>query len=69
MKQFKFEVIIYDVDVEGDEFWEEAISRDGTGIGHLTDALIEALEDSNLMVASDRNPKDAISLKSYKDTQ
>jgi len=28
MKKFKFEITITEQDVEGDEFWEQAIERD-----------------------------------------
>ena len=68
MKTFKFEITITEEDVEGDEFWEQAIERDGTGIAELTEAIAQAIEDSNLMVSSDRKPADAIKLISYKDT-
>lgn len=67
MKKFKFEIEILESDVEGDEFWEEALQRDGTGIAELTEGLIQAIEDSNLFVGSDRSVKDIIKLVSYQD--
>ena len=69
MKTFKFEITITENDVAGDEFWEDAIEKDGTGISDLTDALIQAIEDSNLMVSSDRSPADVVKLVSYKDVR
>jgi len=65
MKRFTFELVITERDVEGDEFWEQALERDGTGIAELTEAIAQAIKDSNLMVGSDRKPIEAISLKKY----
>jgi len=69
MKEFKFELTITEDDVMGDEFWEEAIERDGTGIADLTEAIVQAIKDSNLMVSSLREPAEAIKLISYKDIE
>ena len=65
MIQFKFEITITEEDVNGDEFWEEALEKDGTGIKDLTDAIVKAIEDSNLMIGSERKPRDVIKLISY----
>ena len=67
MKTFKFELTITEDDVSGDEFWEEAIEKDGTGISALTEAIEQAICDSNLIVGSNRKPKDIIKLISYKE--
>ena len=67
MKVYKFEIILTEDDVDGDEFWEEAIEEDGTGIKNLKNAIAQAIEDSNLMSGSDRNPIDVIKLISYTD--
>lgn len=67
MKVFKFELTITEDDVGGDEFWENAVTKDGTGIGDLTDAIARAIEESNLIVSSHRNPADLIKLISYTD--
>jgi len=67
MKTFKFEIILTEDDLVGDEFWEDAIQKDGTGITDLTEALVSAIEDSNIMVSSDREPKDVVRLISYTD--
>lgn len=69
MKQFKFEIILTEDDVSGDEFWEQALERDGTGIAELTEALAQAIEDSNLMVGSERAPKEVIKLVSFQDIE
>jgi hypothetical protein len=69
MKVFKYELIITDQDVEGDEFWEQALERDGTGIAELTEAIAQAIEDSNLMVGSDKKPIEALKLKSYSESE
>lgn len=67
MKTFKFEIILTEDDVDGDEFWEQAVLRDGTGIKDLTEAIAQAIEDSNLMVSSVKRPIDVVKLKSYED--
>lgn len=67
MKTFKFEIIFTENDLMGDEFWNDAIRKDGTGIADLTEALVSAIEDSNIMVNSDRGPKDVVRLISYAD--
>ena len=67
MKQFKFEITLTDQDLMGDEFWEDAIKRDGTGIAELQETLEQIIEDSNLIVSSDKTPKDVIKLISYTD--
>lgn len=69
MKVFKFELTITEDDVNGDEFWEEAIEKDGTGITDLTEAIVQAIEDSNLMVSSERKIGDVIKLISYEDAK
>ena len=67
MKQFKFEITLMEHDLEGDEFWEQAIARDGTGIADLTEFLIQIISDSNLLYGSDKEPKDIIKFISYTD--
>ena len=67
MKTFKFEITLTEQDLEGDEFWEQALEEDGTGISTLTEALEQAITDSNIMVGSDRTAKDVIKLISYTD--
>jgi hypothetical protein len=69
MKVFKFELTITDEDVNGDEFWENALERDGTGILTLKEAIVEALEDSNLFVSSENRPIDIVKLISYTDNK
>lgn len=66
MKQFKFEITLKEDDLEGDEFWENALERDGTGVADLTDYLIQIIKDSNLFACcSDQEAKNTIKLISY----
>lgn len=67
MKTFKFEIIINEEDVSGDEFWEEAVEKDGTGITDLTEAIVQAIENSNIMIGSSRKVSEVVKLISYKD--
>ncbi len=67
MKKFKFEITLTEQDLAGDEFWENAIKRDGTGIADTQEFLEQMIEDSNLIVSSDKAPKDVIRLISYTD--
>ena len=63
MRVFKFEITVTEDDLQGDEFWEDAISRDGTGIADLTDYLHNMIDESNLL--NDRAAKDVVKLVSF----
>lgn len=65
MTYFKFEITLTDQDLMGDEFWEESLKRDGTGIIGLTEYIETIIEESNLIISSDKTPKDVIKLISY----
>ena len=65
MSEFKFEITFKSHQLEGDEFWEDALKEDGTGIKTLTDFLEDMLTDSNILVGSDTDPKDVVKLTSY----
>ena len=67
MKQYKFEIILTEEDVEGDEFWEEALAEDPTGIIPLTDTLKQIIQDSNLVINSPKTIDEIIKLVSYGD--
>lgn len=67
MKNFRFEIEITEEDVNGDEFFEDAIKIDGTGISTLKNTIIEIIESSNLFINSDREVKDIVKLIEYKD--
>lgn len=67
MKQFKFEITLTESDLVGDEFWEDALARDNTGISVLTETLEQMIDDSNLIITSNKEAKDVIKLISYKD--
>ena len=59
---YKFEITMTEQDVEGDEFWENAIDEDPTGIKPLTEALIQVIDESNLIIG--RDVKDCVKLVS-----
>lgn len=64
MKRFKFEINLTSDDLAGDEFWEDAIKHDGTGIADLTEFLQQMITDSNIL-CGDIEAKDVIKLISY----
>lgn len=65
MNTFKFEITLVDEDLIGDEFWEEAIEEDGTGIAKLTRTLGMMIDDYDLIINSDKKGADCVKLKSY----
>ncbi len=69
MKTFKFEITLTEDDISGDEFWEEAIEKDGTGITDLTQAIIQAIRDSNIMAGSTKGASEVVKLISYSDNE
>jgi hypothetical protein len=69
MKVFKFEITLTEDDLSGDEFWEEAIEKDGTGIADVTQAIIQAIQDSNIMAGSDKEVSEVVKLISYNDNE
>lgn len=64
MNEFVFEIRLSNADLEGDEFWEKALERDGTGLGDLTETLQELLEESGLL-NSETDVKKVLTLKRY----
>jgi len=65
MRKFKFEINIEEIDVEGDEFWEEALQKDGSGIDVLTKTINDIFTESNLFISSDKNISDIIKLVKF----
>lgn len=65
MKKFKFEINLTSDELGGDEFWEDAIKKDGTGIADLTEFLQNMIDDSNILAGSDVEAKDVIKLINY----
>lgn len=45
MKHYKFQIDISESDVSGNEFWEEALAQDKTGVQPLKEAIAQANED------------------------
>ena len=69
MKVFKFEITLTEDDLSGDEFWEEAIEKDGTGIADVTQAIVQAIQGSNIMAGSDKEVSEVVKLISYNDNE
>jgi len=68
MKEFKFEIVLTDKDLEGDEYWEDALKKDGTGVATLTDSIEWMLYESNLLPSlSIDEMKHFVKLKSYQE--
>lgn len=67
MKRYKLEINIDESDVEGDEFWEECLEEDPTGINPLYKTLCTIIEDSNLLIGSEKDIKEIITLKKFED--
>lgn len=67
MKRYKFEIEIDEDDVAGDEFWEQCLSEDPTGIKPLYDTICELFEDNNLFISSDKDIKEIVTLKKFED--
>ncbi len=68
MKTYKFEIVLTENDLSGDEFYEDAVAKDGTGISDVTEALIQIIHDSNLLhVTSKEELKNILKLTSYTD--
>jgi hypothetical protein len=63
MKVFKFELTFTEEELQGDEFWEDALKEDPTGIKSLTEIIISSLEESNLVESA----ADNVRLISYTD--
>jgi hypothetical protein len=67
MKKYKFEIELTEEDIKGDEFFEQCLEADGTGIKVLSETIADIIRDSNLMISSIRDPKDVIKLITYTD--
>jgi len=65
MRKIKFEIVFDEIDLQGDEFWEDALSEDGTGINALKNTLADIIDDSNLLI-SGKKASDIIKLIEYK---
>jgi hypothetical protein len=68
MKTFKFELTFTDEQLEGDEFWEEALNQDGIGIAALIESVESMVKGSNLI--DNRLPiGNIVKLSSYTDSE
>lgn len=66
MKKYIFQITLTDADLAGDEFWEEALAKDGTGITELEDLIRTLIDDANL-VFGENTSADVVKLISYTD--
>jgi hypothetical protein len=57
MKVYKFELTFTEDELSGDEFWEDALNQDSTGIHPLTEAIVTSIEESNLVSSAVNNVK------------
>ncbi len=67
MKKFIFEIVITQDMLEGDEFWEQALKRDGTGIADVTALLKNAISDGVLMGMYDGDMNGVVKLTKFID--
>jgi predicted HAD superfamily hydrolase len=69
MKTYKFTVTLEEWMIEGDEFWEEALDKEPTGVITLHEALKEAI-DSQFQIKYNHDDVDmdsVVQLKEYQD--
>ena len=55
----------YGNSAEAVKFWEKALDEDGTGLTDLRNALESMIDDSNLIISSEKCGQDVIKLISY----
>ena len=67
MKKYTFQIVIDESDVKGDEFWETALEQDDTGIKPLTEFIIDMVDESNLIINSNKKVSDIVKLVRYVD--
>jgi hypothetical protein len=65
MKTFKFEITLTDDMLCGDEFWEDALKADGTGITVLTEAVVDAILSANIVNMMDPPMNEIVKLIEY----
>lgn len=66
MKTFKYEIVLTDIDLSGDEFWEDCTKFDKSGITELTRS-IEDLIATHYFPGGIENIKDKVKLRKYTD--
>ena len=69
MKTYKFEIELKEWMLEGDEFWEDALESDPTGIKPLQSTLENSLDSAFPAITYNNDIKwsDIVRLKSYED--
>ena len=66
MKKYIFQITLTEEDLAGDEFWEEAIKDNRTGIGHVTDELRAMIDEYNIL-HGENTSVEVLKLISYTD--
>lgn len=64
MKEYKFEIVFTEEDIAFDEFWEQCLQEDSTGIKGLTEEFQDIVEGSNIFNGN-KSIKDIVKLVSY----
>jgi hypothetical protein len=67
MKTYKFEIIQTEEMLEGDEYWEDVLEKDPTGITPILTDIIDSLDDKFGLTVTGQNPKSIVKLIDYKD--
>ena len=66
MKTYKFEIILTEEMLEGDEFWENIIEEDSSGISGMMESMKEAIQDKFFGYPSEKI-NEIVKLTEYKD--
>lgn len=67
MKTYKFEVTLTEEMLEGDEFWENVIKEDNTGITPLLGIICDSISETFSIADNGYNVSDYVTLKEFKD--
>lgn len=65
MKKYTFQIKLTEEDLKGDEFWEEIIKKDPSGIVGLTEAIKYCIQDQ--LLGGQELSEDAIKLIKFED--
>ena len=67
MKTYRFEIILTDEMLEGDEYWEDVLEEDASGIKPVLTDIIDALDDKFGLTVHGRDARSIVKLIEYKD--
>lgn len=68
MKQYKFEITLTENQLKGDEFWEDIIDSEPTGITGMVESMKQAIQDKFFGYPSDEIDEIVV-LTEYTDKQ